>query len=115
MTTTDQQKQKQKARYHKWLSTHQEQERERMKKKNRHFRLKQANWSEEQYAHAYAIQNGCCRICGAFCEVLCCDHCHKTGRARALLCNRCNLTLGQVQDNPWLLREMANYLEAPHG
>lgn len=40
------------------------------------------------------------------------DHCHKTGKVRAILCSRCNRGLGNVNDNPALLRAMADYIEA---
>jgi hypothetical protein len=40
------------------------------------------------------------------------DHCHKTGKVRALLCGNCNTALGLMKDNPKLLRKAANYLEA---
>lgn len=39
------------------------------------------------------------------------DHCHKTGKARALLCHNCNRGLGLMQDDPEILREAANYVE----
>lgn len=39
------------------------------------------------------------------------DHCHKTGRARALLCHNCNRGLGLLQDDPWILRRAADYVE----
>jgi hypothetical protein len=39
------------------------------------------------------------------------DHCHETGKIRGALCNRCNLTLGMVKDNPAILRLLADYLE----
>ena len=39
------------------------------------------------------------------------DHCHVTGKVRALLCSRCNTTLGNMKDDPALLRAAAEYLE----
>lgn len=39
------------------------------------------------------------------------DHDHVTGKARGMLCPRCNQTLGRVKDDPALLRAMAEYVE----
>ena len=39
------------------------------------------------------------------------DHCHETGRIRALLCHHCNTALGHADDRPDRLRAMANYIE----
>lgn len=39
------------------------------------------------------------------------DHCHATGRLRQILCNRCNVVLGQCNDNIDLLKKMVVYLE----
>lgn len=39
------------------------------------------------------------------------DHCHTTGKVRALLCHNCNRGLGLFQDNPEYLRSAANYIE----
>jgi len=43
------------------------------------------------------------------------DHCHVTGRVRALLCSHCNLGLGHAKDDPALLRKMADYLDRHRG
>ena len=68
----------------------------------------------EKEAKAKRIYTNICDICGiknkskihhAY------DHCHKTGNFRGWLCNRCNTTLGRVNDDPELLRKMASYLE----
>jgi hypothetical protein len=39
------------------------------------------------------------------------DHCHVTGRVRALLCHHCNCALGHADDSSERLRAMADYLE----
>lgn len=63
-------------------------------------------------------QNGVCAICGLPETrviykkiVLCVDHDHKTGKVRALLCSRCNILLGQANENVELLQKMASYLK----
>jgi len=38
------------------------------------------------------------------------DHSHATGRFRGVLCSRCNLTLGLVEDSTELLEALAVYL-----
>lgn len=40
------------------------------------------------------------------------DHCHQSGRSRALLCRHCNVGLGMFKDNPTRLRAAARYVEA---
>jgi hypothetical protein len=39
------------------------------------------------------------------------DHNHITGKIRGLICNKCNLAIGNAEDSPDRLRAMANYLE----
>lgn len=66
-------------------------------------------------------QGGGCAICGSAepginnkgekaRRVFCIDHCHKTGRVRGLLCNRCNLGIGNFDDDVSRLEAAANYL-----
>lgn len=38
------------------------------------------------------------------------DHCHKTGKIRSLLCNRCNSVLGFAQDSTEILQSAIKYL-----
>lgn len=39
------------------------------------------------------------------------DHDHKTGKIRGIICNGCNLSIGNAGDSPERLRAMALYLE----
>jgi hypothetical protein len=72
----------------------------------------------EQFNEMLTAQNGVCAICGTA-EIeqrtgrrLSVDHCHASGRIRALLCIRCNPGLGSFKDSPELLRAAADYIEA---
>lgn len=66
-------------------------------------------------------QYGVCAICkeeetiidGQTKEVkpLSLDHNHKTGKVRGLLCTKCNIGLGNFNDEAYLLRRAADYLE----
>ncbi len=87
-------------------------------------RSKQRDWGLQkrygldhaQYQRMLARQGGHCACCSATPEqessgVLMVDHCHTTGQVRGLLCNKCNLTLGNVNDDFNRLRELANYVQ----
>lgn len=68
----------------------------------------------DQYRAALAAQNGKCWICGFTPDPdkdLSVDHDHLTGRFRGLLCNPCNLGLGNFRDNRDALSMAAKYLE----
>ena len=63
-------------------------------------------------------QAGACAICGAEetlsrsgkVQSLAVDHSHETGQVRGLLCAKCNLALGLMDDNPEILRAALEYL-----
>jgi hypothetical protein len=68
----------------------------------------------DDYNRMYEEQNGCCAICqiqssGSSTDLYV-DHCHASGKVRKLLCNKCNLLLGQVGDNVSLLSTLVTYL-----
>jgi hypothetical protein len=73
----------------------------------------------EEFLAMCVAQNGGCAICGESAvsarngraKYLCVDHCHETGKVRGLLCGPCNLAIGNMRDNPALLRLAASYLE----
>jgi hypothetical protein len=62
------------------------------------------------FAAMLAAQRGLCALC-RFRKGDCVDHCHATGRVRAILCRRCNAGFGQFRDDPELLEAAARYLE----
>ncbi len=71
----------------------------------------------DEYDAMLAAQDSRCAICetknpagrwGLFVV----DHDHDTGKIRGLLCNRCNKCIGQLDDDPDLLRKAAAYLES---
>ncbi len=43
-------------------------------------------------------------------DILSVDHCHETGKVRALLCRRCNAILGLANDDIALLKKAARYI-----
>lgn len=69
----------------------------------------------EQYDEMLAAQGGVCALCGRTPRddiSLHVDHDHRTGVIRKLLCFQCNNALGDLGDDPDLLRAAADYLDA---
>lgn len=67
----------------------------------------------EQYDALASAQGGVCAICRGTNSRnvrLPVDHDHATNRVRGLLCERCNLALGQFADDPRLLQSAIDYL-----
>lgn len=78
--------------------------------------IKKRGVTIEQYEQAYDSQQGKCWICGIWKEKyavdrLSVDHCHTTGRFRALLCNNCNTAIGLLGEDPQVLLNAIRYLE----
>jgi len=40
------------------------------------------------------------------------DHCHVTGKVRGLLCDKCNMALGLLNDSKELINNLRGYLDA---
>lgn len=68
----------------------------------------------EEFNRKVALQSGGCAICKKPCDVrknLAIDHNHTTGAIRDLLCHRCNVVLGLVEEDELLFLEMIDYLK----
>jgi len=69
----------------------------------------------EEYNKILERQNFCCAVCkkhlAEFKKALSVDHNHETGKIRGLLCQKCNLALGLLEDNLESIRELLRYLE----
>jgi Recombination endonuclease VII len=86
-------------------------------------RLRERGMSVSEYDRMVAAQNGVCAICRRQSRSVRCgkvlrlsvDHDHVTGRVRGLICNRCNMGLGNFDDEPAFLRAAAAYLELASG
>jgi hypothetical protein len=109
------------------------QERIRQNRRYHERKLEDADFLLERYIGQYGItaddyramleaQGGHCAICPATVgreaasnrkapDRLHVDHDHVTGKVRALLCGRCNLVIGEVDEDIERLRRMADYLE----
>lgn len=77
-------------------------------------RLRKYGLTQEQYDQFLASQGARCPGCGTDepgAKGWCIDHCHKGGHVRALLCSRCNVILGWVDEDPAVLRSLADWIE----
>ena len=71
---------------------------------------RQYDMNIEQYDEMLEKQNYGCLVCGRE-ENLHIDHCHETGRVRAILCGQCNQSLGLMGEDPNRIRGLALYAE----
>jgi hypothetical protein len=85
---------------------------DRDKQLRRKYGLTRADWDA-----MFEAQGRRCAICGIQNPVRSwtVDHCHATGRVRAILCHPCNVGLGQFNDKAELLIAAAGYLRAHSG
>jgi hypothetical protein len=91
---------------------------ERKARRNDKRRERKTGWSSAAVEAAWVAQGGKCAGCGiamvhggtgALSMVA--DHCHKTDKPRWLLHRRCNTVIGQVYENPAVLRRLADLLD----
>jgi hypothetical protein len=74
------------------------------------------NITHQEYTEMYHLQNHSCKICNTSKSLgggngLQVDHCHRTGKVRALLCPNCNTLLGSCNDNIDILESSILYLK----
>ena len=68
--------------------------------------------TESDYNQMFSDQMGLCLICQKP-EIdikLAVDHNHATGKVRGLLCKRCNMAIGLLDDDPHVVTRAALYL-----
>lgn len=76
----------------------------------------------EWYNERFAEQNGVCAICErpetavikGKVIAMAVDHCHDTGKVRALLCRSCNNAIGAFEHDPTFLQKAIEYLDTHH-
>lgn len=77
-------------------------------------RLRRYGITQDEYDQMLVDQGGRCPGCQTTepgVKGWCIDHCHKSGKVRALMCGRCNTMLGLADENPAVLRALADFLE----
>ncbi len=66
------------------------------------------------YEQMLSEQKSKCLICfqhqSKFRKPMAVDHCHKTNKIRGLLCEGCNMALGQFKDDPNIIQSAFRYI-----
>lgn len=88
---------------------------EKLKKKNFQSRilLSGIDMTFNEYEILQKKQKGYCAIClkkNKCKRELSIDHCHKTNKSRGLLCSKCNLGIGLLEDDPKIIKSALKYL-----
>lgn len=81
-------------------------------KRGRLRKIKSYGITENEYHILKDFAHGNCHICHEpFGNQENIDHCHKTNNVRGLLCTKCNIALGALNDNIALLQRAIEYIE----
>jgi hypothetical protein len=72
--------------------------------------------TQHEYNLMVAKQESKCKVCeveagDGHMSRLVVDHCHKSNEMRGLICQNCNMALGNAKDNSEILRKLADYLD----
>ena len=98
----------------KWHKNNGDSESVKRKKRDRYF-LRNYNITVNEYEELLAKQNYECQICKvkllSYGNGTHLDHCHTSGKIRAILCTNCNRGLGHFQDNVEFLKRAVDYLQ----
>lgn len=84
----------------------------RSTERQKSYNLKKYGITAYEYRMMKEAQGGVCAMCGdpPGKKDLAVDHCHSTGKVRALLCHRCNPMLGYALDDVVRLQNAIHYL-----
>lgn len=83
------------------------------KRHNEYLKEKRYGITQEQFNKMLIDQNNMCKICeNEFKNTkdTHIDHCHDSNKIRGLLCNSCNIALGQFNDNIEFMENAIKYL-----
>lgn len=75
--------------------------------------------TQDQFDAMLKAQDGRCAICNIESSqrkrVFAVDHCHRTGKVRALLCDTCNLGIGAFGEDRERMQKAIQYLRRHNG
>ena len=84
------------------------------KRANEYLKERRYGITQDQFNQMLVDQNNMCKICSTefkSTKDTHIDHCHDTNIVRGLLCNNCNLALGQFNDNTDNMDNAIRYLQ----
>ena len=84
------------------------------KRANEYLKERRYGITQDQFNQMLVDQNNMCKICSTefkSTKDTHIDHCHDTNIVRGLLCNNCNLALGQFNDNTDNMDNAIKYLQ----
>lgn len=79
----------------------------------RNAKLRKYGITPADYEALLEKQGGVCAICKGppiYDTVFCVDHDHATDEVRGLLCRKCNAGIGQLRDDPVIVKAALEYL-----